>query len=359
MTFHIGGDFELAPPVLASPAVDNIPLVPGKTHTFTDTGRSAIFLALSQILENTGIRRAWLPYYCCPTIVTSFHQLEIEVYFYGMGSDLEQSEGLPKRLENAILLFIHYFGIRNHALQDYIRSQQASRDTFVVIEDCVQSCLSTNFGGFGDYSIHSLRKFLPLTDGGIVGSPGSLPEPREIADEAFVSEKFLAKLLRGADADPREFLTLCEHAEQKIENKVRPKQMSSLSRFILGKLDIASIQSDRRRNWLQLSRAFQSGALADCQFRPLYRNLDEDEVPLAFPVVVETGKRDSLKTFLAGHNIYCPVHWHLNQTGDHKIFPLDLQLSQSILTIPIDQRISPDGLDYLIYTLPKFEKETI
>ena len=87
--------------------------------------------------------------------------------------------------------------------------------------------------------------------------------------------------------------------------------------------------------------------------------MDRGEVPLAFPVVVKRKLRNQLKAFLAEYNIFCPIHWDLNQKYLNELSKDDYCLSQSILSIPIDQRVSANTLDYIIKTLNQFNKVTI
>ena len=67
--------------------------------------------------------------------------------------------------------------------------------------------------------------------------------------------------------------------------------------------------------------------------------MDRGEVPLAFPVVVKRKLRNQLKAFLAEYNIFCSIHWDLNQKYLNELSKDDYCLSQSILSIPIDQRV--------------------
>jgi len=88
-----------------------------------------------------------------------------------------------------------------------------------------------------------------------------------------------------------------------------------------------------------LLAAFEKSIIASDIIKPLYSNMDRGEVPLAFPVVVKRKLRNQLKAFLAEYNIFCPIHWDLNQKYLNELSKDDYCLSQSILSIPIDQRV--------------------
>ncbi len=179
-----------------------------------------------------------------------------------MGEDLSSPKGLPEKLDDSILLFIHYFGKKNQSLVSFIEEKRAAGFSFFVIEDCVQTCLSQVFGSCGDFVIHSLRKFLPVPDGAIIESENPLHADLGYADESFISEKLLAKLIRGSNGDPQTFLSLYQEAEEKKEDEIVPRQMSRFSEYILQKLNLEEIADRRRKNWNLLSAAFEKSNIA-------------------------------------------------------------------------------------------------
>jgi len=121
MNCRIGGEFGISFDFFLQPLkIFNKTAYKKKFHMYLDTGRSALFAALTNIIQQGGNREAWLPYYCCDSVILPFRQLGFKINFYSMGGDLNTPNQLPKRLNEATFLFIHYFGKKNHAVLDWL-----------------------------------------------------------------------------------------------------------------------------------------------------------------------------------------------------------------------------------------------
>lgn len=365
-TFRMGGEFGITPGhFLQSPQKQGILRSGKKHHLYLDTGRSAIYVALLNIIERGGKREAWLPRYCCPSVILPFEQLGFKVHFYSLGRSLAAPAFLPEKITGATFLFIHYFGKVNRAIIDYLREMKKLQE-FFVIEDCVQALLNPEVGG-RDYAVYSCRKFLPQPDGALLASDFPLGDHQvEPADEAFISRKLIAKLIRRAD-DER-CLDLSAQAEKIVDSSIRPRMMSFVSRCLLARTDAAEIAGKRRANFFYLrdllrgagTEGYGSASLSGSGTEPypcafLFDSLDEHEVPLGLPVLLPPGRRDDLRDFLKNSRIYCPVHWPLKEAG-HRGWEDEMNLSLSILTLPIDQRYDFTDLDFLFNELAEFFK---
>ena len=348
--FKIGGDFELTRDVLLGPEHNNSTLFrKNKEYViFTDTGRSAIYLALQQIISKKENFVAWIPFYCCKTVIQPFIQLGFEINYYSMGYDLDSPLGLPEKLSDAVILYIHYFGKENVSLGNYIKKQRKKGHHFIVIEDMVQTCLSRNYGKSGDFLIDSLRKFLPVPDGGIVKSNIKMHNTCSSPNESFISTKIISKFIRGYKGNEKIFLDLYEKGEDIINGEITSRKMSRISNFLLKRINIKDIQSKRLDNWKKLLKYFNTGSITSDIISPLYKDLKKGDVPIGFPVIVNDGQRDKFKNYLRKNRIFCAIHWELNKNAIPSDCLLDFKLSKSILTIPVDQRIDDKKLDYTI-----------
>src|SRR5690606_18602950 len=120
-----------------------------------------------------------------------------------------------------------------------------------VIEDFVQAGLMKNPVLIGDFAITSYRKLVSIPDGAILASKipvDSLTTSFEIepADEAFVSAKTMAKIIRGSHGDAEEFIPLMEHAEESLNNSITPRHISWLSKWMITRLDLTKSANKRR-----------------------------------------------------------------------------------------------------------------
>lgn len=354
----IGGDFEINDCLLFSQDLAiNACLERHKKSNYIliNNGRSAIYLAIICALNNKVNKIAYLPYYCCESIIIPFQQLGFTIHYYSMGKDLCSPEGLPDNLQSGIFFFIHFFGKKNTLIIDYINFQRSKSNTFLVIEDCVQTCLSSVGGDTGDFCIHSLRKFSAVPDLGMLTFKNdchySLLEPAE----NYVSMRFLAKRMRAANQQDVA-LQLYKQSELMVEKECLPRKASWLSSYLSARIDYDAIQKKRSDNWLYLEKLL-AGVLGGSIVTILYKNIDPDEVPLIFPLMIHDGKRDDIKQYLASKNIYAPVHWPLNiQTPSCALFEADIAISEKILGLPIDQRLLKTDIERMVETINSYIK---
>jgi dTDP-4-amino-4,6-dideoxygalactose transaminase len=98
----------------------------------------------------------------------------------------------------------------------------------------------------------------------------------------------------------------------------------------LAGLEWQGMAARRRANWRQLQEMLTG------RVEVLMHDLPDAVVPLGF--VVCLGKRDEVRARMAAQRIFCPVHWPLPPTVERARFPAAAALSDTCLTLPIDQR---------------------
>lgn len=335
-----------------SPSSAKIPNTRKEFRLYLDTGRSAIFAALLSIIGRGGKKEAWLPRYCCPSVIWPFMKLDFRLNFYSLGRDLRSPLGLPDKLDGETLLFIHYFGKINHAFVDYLIDMRRGSH-FFVIEDCVQSLLNHEVGA-GDYAVYSYRKYLPQPDGALLVADFPL-EKIELApaSEIYVSLRLIGKLIR-CRGDSESFLDLFSRAEDMIDNFICPREMSFLSGYLLARCDGAAIARKRRENFFYLNQLLADQGWLSPYLSPLFDSLEDHEVPLGLPVLVDPACRNRLRCYLMSQNIFCPVHWSCDDLYEKHGWDDEAELSRSLLTLPIDQRLNYSDLDRLCEKLGRF-----
>lgn len=356
MSYSIGGEFGISLDIFLQTKLNNQPAPYHKKYqVLVDTGRSALYLALAGILQKGGSKEAWVPRFCCESVVLAFHQLGFNIYYYSMGNNLQEAM-LPERVDGGTFLFINYFGKKNNSVINWLNEHAQYNDSLFIIEDNVQSSLSTNSGNHGDFVINSYRKFLPQPDGAVLAYDQPIKLNINQPDEAFISAKLAAKLIRENQGNTEFFLDLLSNAEKRIDHIIQPRSMSCLSKFLFARTDLSEISTIRRSNWNYLLGLLVSEQLAYNCIYPLFDSLEDGEVPLGFPIKVDPAYRDNLRKFLTMQKIYCPIHWPIPKRYKELEFKDDINLSESILTIPIDQRLNEAALDYLLEKLIIFFK---
>ncbi len=361
-SLRIGGEFEFSRADYAGRAgADPAAKFSGRNCLWTDTGRSALLIAASAIRRRGGKPRTWLPAYSCESITQPFRQAGFEIQYYSGASPFaRKGDALPQPGAGETLLFIHYFGHRNRAMAQAAQDYRAAG--VWVIEDSVQGGLMPGLGNSGDFEVTSYRKLLPVMDGAALLSRSAV-DLREIdlalepPDETFVSARMLGKVLRGASTDAQDFLPLFEHSENRLLDRVIPRRMSWLSAWMMERLDWEAASTRRRANWLELSQRLAAAGLTD-RLRPAFDSLREDEAPLGLPVAVAGAKRDGLRRFLADREIFCPVHWPLEHLPGGDAFLQERNLASSVLTLPVDQRMSSAHVGRLVEALNSYFSRT-
>lgn len=333
---RIGGEFEISRQMLLSKSL--FPLQTNSlAHTlWVDSGRSAIRECLRNILRFGGKRIAYVPAFCCSSVLQPFRELNFTIRQYSMGDNLRTPEELEDDLAGCTVLFIHYFGILNHAMSEQLRRRRETSD-FFIIEDCVQAALSAGIGATGDYIVTSYRKFAPQTDGALLGSKLPIESDLESASEEITSQRLVGKIIKSDGATDSAYLALFDGAELGLDHSRVSRRISWASEYIMKRTDFSEISSRRVENWKLLY-----DRLLDRNFERILQplmNLSEGEVPLGFPITVRNGLRDAMRSHLAMDKIYCPVHWQIDTKDLTPGCDAALRLSRNILTIPIDQRL--------------------
>jgi len=349
---RMGGEFEICPKLLQSKVIAAAPNM-SMPYTMTlDTGRSGILVALQDILRRGGRKIAYLPAYCCESVLIPFQQLGFALRFYSTGNNIATPAGMPAEVEDSTFLYIHYFGMRNDKVTQWLK-QARSGARFFVIEDCVQACLTSNVGNDGDYTVTSFRKISSQPDGSILGSRTPiLNSDLQDPNEAFISQKLIGKIMRYFDAPDELYLDLLEASESRLDGSCIPRRTSWASSYLMERTDFSQLAMVRRRNWIYLHSLLHE---INPEFvRPLFKEILDGEVPLGYPVIVTHDFRDQLRMYLKERGVFCAVHWPLGAEQEASGWADDIWLSRSQLTLPIDQRMTTNSLDYVADCIRQF-----
>ncbi|KOS66674.1 hypothetical protein AEA09_18240 [Lysinibacillus contaminans] len=351
MSIRVGGDFELSTKLLVEEPISSFERIVSEMFSFkirnyiwTDIGRSAILLALIDIERKSDKKIVHLPTYICDAVKQPFYERDYEIKYYSLGKTINNLAQKPFVQEGEIFLFAHYFGHQNFTVVNWLNSLPNRK--FFVIEDYVQSSLSEFKNEISDYQIFSFRKFTPQIDGALLVSNLPIKLNLENPDTLFLENQLKGKIIRSWTEKSEYFINELKDSEASLNNVVIPKSISSLSKYVMERLDFELIKKQRIANWRYLYEKLEEKLFFNYKIVPLFNQLAEDEVPLGFAVQIEQ-ERDNLRFFLIEKNIFCPIHWKLSFTLDKE----DEQLSNSVLTIPIDQRLGMKEIDYIVECL--------
>ncbi len=315
--------------------------------TLLADGRQCIVVLIRQY----GWKRIWMPdYFCYEVIDTIKEQTGIKVMFYEDNPLYEgQVENQPFE-DGDVLLRMNFFGIRG---------QRSNKDIpCPVIEDHTHD----PFGHWALYSdadwcISSVRKILPLPEGGMMWSPKghqltmelkSSVENEKIAAVRWEGMEMKTAYLKGEKVSKEEFRKRYTETEEFFE-KAEPSMIDNRSKDVVSKeLDINSWQIAKRKNWLLLKSLLN----VEC-----CRIIEpEDETCTAFSLVVlldTKAQRDAIRKSLIDACVYTAILWAVPESASER----SKDFSERMLSIHCDGRYAEDDVRQLADILNKVIEE--
>lgn len=301
-------------------------------HALWGSGRDALRALLAWGRDTRGWRRLLVPSYFCQHTLAAV-AAEIELGVYPSGPLQPRPTPLAGRPGDVVLV-VRTFGLGPSA---------EVTGGAVVVEDHSHDPTSPRAArSRADYAVASLRKTLPLPDGGVLWSPAGRALPPEIpmsrAHAGAVALRLSAMTLKrrylvGEAIDKAEYRDLAVRAEREIAAG-RISGISGFSRSRLPSLPTAAWRAARARN-LQ--------AFRDALGRP--RGATLLPAPFAATLVfADPGRRDAVREALRVAGIYASVLWRLDAPVIEAIPPAHVSLSQRILSIHCDHRYGPGDL---------------
>ena len=297
-------------------------------------GRQAIELL---ICENKW-SRIWLPEYFCYGVVESIRKTGIEVCFYrDFPENNDKVTDWPKFAKGDVLLRMNYFGHRNF--------RDESAFPIPVIEDHSHS----PFGPWAmqsnaDWCIASLRKTLPIAEGGILWSPKGYEvsaviehttSNKELATMRWVAMDEKSYFLRGGAIEKESFRQKYVVTEEMFD-QLPLSQIDDRSRRVLENIDIRAWYNQKQRNWHQMSSVHFNG----------FEVLSPEQGCESFSFVLlcdSKNARDRLRARLIEHRVYPAILWNVPSAATPNV----KEFSERMLSIHCDARYSYEDIEQL------------
>lgn len=330
---------------------------------FYDRGRSAIHDSIRLLGISEG-DKVLLPSYTCYDVVTPFVENRIKTEYYTINKDLSiNKKDMEDRVKDRVkaVLFIHYFGFpQDLDFLKYIKEKYH----IILMEDCAHSFLSKvngmPLGSFGDVSIYSLRKIVPVHNVGILlvksGFINELIHEPDIPQTVF--KGILYRMLENIKF--RSGIKFKAHNLNKLNNTInvklpeinfinssQKKGIANINKRILDGLNFEEIRSDRRSNFTVLLNWFKN-TRRDIQ--PLFDNLPEGVCPMVFPVILKNRNSVSRLMNIDGIDVF---PWPFLPKGIDGKDDVANYLAKNILLLPIHQDVGNNCLNYMINSLEK------
>ncbi|MCR4614126.1 MAG: hypothetical protein K5778_08995 [Bacteroidaceae bacterium] len=288
-----------------------------------NTGRAAIWHAF----RLTRASVIWIPYYQCESVREFLTFKGCTIKYYHQDYNFNPTDLSPTQ-DDAVLL-VNYYGMMSSE-----RMRILSTGLPHVIIDNSQAFFCQPLPNV--YNIYSARKFVGVPDGAYV-----------IGKDA---QRFTEEFPQGYSSDTADFLFKrieygCEGKGYKArcinENRIDHEdamRMSSLTHALLDGTDYERNIRKRKENFATACELF-----ADMNLIDPTRFMDEDTIPMVYPLVVED---DALvdKLLAAKH---FQGHWWKYITDELPVDTFEHWLSRYMIPITIDQRYGREDLKYI------------
>lgn len=313
---------------------------------FFSSGRAALFAILQHARDINGIKRILLPDYLCSSIVNTVKACKLESSFYQINSDLMPDLDFIRneiRPTDSVLV-INYFGLlKLEYVYDEIKRINSS---VLIIEDDVQALPSflNPISDNVDFSFTSLRKWLPVPDGGLAKAKADILFPRPKDINTFSQYKLCGLFLKGnrniGIKDDSIYLDLLAKGESLIDDNLTSETSEYSMNYFSAKYPHLDFNLRKRNSDYLLTGLEKIG------IKPLIE-VPDDVTPFFIPIWLDN--RNQVRQSMFKENIFCPVHWPLDGLKIKK----GAEMAEHELSLIIDQRYTFSDLDRILGILAK------
>ena len=327
------------------------------SHRYVSTCRSAISIVLDNLqIEN---KVALLPAFTCESVLVSFLDRDYIVQPYPIRKDLtidwSAFNQVVERVKPSVILVHSYFGF--DTISEIRPHVHELRDNGIfIIEDQTQTMFCNNYLIGANFYVGSIRKWMPVPDGAFVTAPCDF----ENEDIELVEAKVKALMGKGnwivnGIGEKSDFQKDFKVAENILDSRKKPYRMSSVSREIFARTNIADMKAIRRNNCQTLiSSILMNRTLLENLILPL-QSIGKDVCPFHLPVMVKNGRKE-LQQYLAANNIFATVIWGCPKEYHEYIDKVAKYVYDHILCFHVDQRYDESDMNRIVSVLKEYYK---
>ncbi|WP_282016616.1 hypothetical protein [Marinifilum flexuosum] len=316
---------------------------------FYGCGRYAIIDLINFHISKGGWRYIYIPVYFCYDVIESIRATGIKVRFYNdfPANDDETIIGQIRFEKESVLLRMNYFGMRSF--------RDNSNISVPVIEDHSHDLFSDwATKSNADWCVASLRKTMPIPDGGILWSPihkNIIRTPQltvnhlRNSDDRFSAMKLKSAYLNGDGT--KEVKQIYLDIFRKSEHMFSINDVSAISTLSKGIIEKTSnsINSAKRSNFELLVSLLKKRS-----FRIVNENYSNYPFSLVLLLRSET-ERNLMREYLIKHEVYPAILWKIE--NDNVIEQI-IDFSNRMLSIHIDFRYSEEDIIKLSTVINKW-----
>lgn len=294
--------------------------------------------ALKAIAREYSPRIAILPALACDSMIHPFELYGHQKQFYKLNNDysIDLESINTQKNEHYIFLYADYFGRR--AINDNALENLRKQANIIFIEDRTHNLLWERQYTFKpDYIIASLRKWLPVPDGGLLWGEISKPLGN---DTSFSTTRLKAQCMRnkylsnGDESIKTEYRRIFSTVSN-IMDKDEPSRMSAYAYALAAGTDWDLVKKARRENSEALISILSSSSFIKfIQGRPGISDLY-----VAFTVP----KRNEVQKRLSAKGVFNTIIWPLTDEQKQACSVAKFT-EENMLAAPCDQRYSIDDM---------------
>lgn len=331
-----------------------------------------------------------VPAYHCSALVEPILAYGARVRFYDVKRDCSPNlEDVATKIDPSTkaLLCIHYFGFPQPL--GALRRLCDSAGIYL-IEDCAHVFGGTMpdgaaLGTSGDISVFSVRKFLPIQDGGVllVNNPRFRSRVPKLEPRPLSELKAIKDLLdRLADEAPTRWFTLLSrlwrvparllgqmavsgavtvssaltvnHSSLEFDRRLVNLPMTKVSRRLLWNSDSGFIKEKRRDNYRRLMGAMQQLPALECVFS----SLPDGVSPMVFPLIAKNHQNFHLVLRERG---VPAVTWGgvVHRDLPENLYPDAWYLYDRLVMLPLHQDIGDREIQFMVAAVVAASKADI
>ena len=299
-------------------------------------GRYAINFLINHYFDLGVWKNIYMPEYFCYDVIKSIKKTGINIKYYKDYPSVDDNKVISDLLfeEGDVLFRMNYFGTRSF--------RDNSKINIPVIEDHSHNLFSNwALNSNADWCVGSLRKTLPIPDGGIIWSPKNLEGLPEVF--ATIEHKLLSKNRFEAMVLKKKYL----EGDSKVEkneflSKFKETEFSFSKNQISGISDI-SMQIIRKIPW-----GIDTYKKKNYECIKSHLNLINVEIlntvenPFSLVLLFNSNEaRNNMRKFLISNNLYPAMLWEIeNKNADIET----VKFSERMLSIHIDFRYTTSDM---------------
>lgn len=296
--------------------------------------------ALIHLYRSQGWKRLWMPKYFCYDVIDSLRVEGLDLAFYTDYPDYKDDRKTIEAIrchfrEGDAMLRMNYFGLRSFRSSELV--------SIPIVEDHTHDLI----GGWAlksnaEWCIASLRKSLPIPEGGILWSPIGLKLPKQpdvsvenerIASIRWEAMNLKARYLVNEVVDKTAFRKGFVDTEEYFD-RAEVCALDKGSQRYLETFDVREWYNKKRENWELLCDIKSDGVRV---LRPENMGC----YPFSLILVFMTGeKRIRVRKELIEKQIYPAILWKVPEPAEGEIF----QMSNGMLSIHCDARYTKDDI---------------